>query len=737
MQKPPTRPNTSRPGYHEISRPVEIVGVAPDHFTPPQRAGNNLQAGPFGPNVSNYNQNRGTVINTTRALEQEYQVRLNQLAHTTESELSATRHEGPTDPLPPLQSTARELGVVSKLIERKTAQQHANTAAANSFYGGDPFNRHINEFMVRATKIEKWPGPNGIAMQMLNQSLRAAIEARLLAQSLQLLHQRAANLQQTYSVLQAAEQARVRAETEALAHAQELSRLAALAEAERAAAEQARIAAEAAAQYFAAEQARLEAEAELQRQNQQERIEKELRVERKAQEQKQQQALLNIQAEAQRQAEQAHEAKERKEVNAKKQAEGLARLNAMVAMFDSWEAAKTSRSFPVSGSAVTAGPVFTVAKGRLATNAATSLAIKTSLRTGTTAVMTAAATSASAVLIGFAALLFPSPLGDGESRQLNVPLRDLIPDDIHTWSLTFDEYEPDNLHAFSIPLSELTTVEIDGLLASAQANAEVELPVAIGSKTVGNTTEFFVAATNGTSVPGKVPVRLATYDPNLNVYTVDNPDAPSIGMTWTPIVNSANASTYFPASAPNTAVYDGTTLTALEGRTDSFPELDLYSFGGFITVFPADSGIPPIFTMFRDRRGEPGVANGYGEPLSGIWLGPASQGDGAVIPNQIADKLRGQNFPNFRAFREALWKAVASDPDVATQFRAHNIKAMINGKAPSAREDDHLGDKVKFELHHIKLISEGGAVYDIDNIRVVTPKRHAELHKKVKINEPR
>ncbi|WP_390900307.1 HNH endonuclease signature motif containing protein [Serratia ficaria] len=34
----------------------------------------------------------------------------------------------------------------------------------------------------------------------------------------------------------------------------------------------------------------------------------------------------------------------------------------------------------------------------------------------------------------------------------------------------------------------------------------------------------------------------------------------------------------------------------------------------------------------------------------------------------------------------------------------------------------------KYEIHHVNPISEGGAVYDIDNLRVLTPKRLVEIH---------
>lgn len=296
-------------------------------------------------------------------------------------------------------------------------------------------------------------------------------------------------------------------------------------------------------------------------------------------------------------------------------------------------------------------------------------------------------------------------------------------------SVPLSDLAPDNLHVLSVPLSDLTPDGIEDLYAIAEANGEVRLPVAIGSRTVRNTTEFFVAATNGTTVPGNVPVRLATFDPSLNVYRSYNPNDPSIGMTWTPIVKPNNASTSLPARELNIVVYNGTTVTALKGRIDTFPGLDLYSFGGFINVFPAESGIPPIYTMFRDRRDDPGIVSGYGKPVSGVWLGIASIDDGVVVPNQIADKLRGREFSNFKAFREALWRAVVDDPELAKQFTANNVEEMKNGRAPFTRKSDRLGGQVKFELHHVKHVSNDGEIFDIDNIRIVTPKRHSEIHK--------
>ena len=536
----PPRPNPSRPGYLEIDTYIDIRGIAPDHAILPPRGPSHLKAGPFGyARAESFIQNRAAIVRRINELEQEYQTRSSQLSQSIEADLATVRSEGPNDPVAPLQSIIRELQVLNKLYQRKTAELHHKTTTANAFYGGDPFNWNIHDYMLKATKMEQWPGPNGIAMQALNQSLNAANDARLLSLTLHSLGQRNLHLTQTLNALQAAEttrlaaeqeaqrvaaeQARLRAEANALAHAQEQARLAAMAEAERLAFEKARIAAEVTAQYFAAEQARLEAEAEAQRQADQ------------------------LFLENQRQAEEK-------------------------ALRDAVEAPKTTkdiRPFPASGAEAANGPVFTAAAGTVVTSTATNLSIQTSLRAAVLAVLEAAASSAGAVIGGFAALLWPSPLGNSDR------------------------------YALSVPLTDLTSLDPHGLHRIAEANGEIALPVAIGSRTVGNTTEFFVAATNGTTVPTKVPVRLAAFDPGLNAYTSYNPDVPSIGMTWTPIVKPNDASTTLPAGERKIAVYDGASATALEGRVDAFPALDLHSFGGFIYVFPADSGIPPLYIVFN------------------------------------------------------------------------------------------------------------------------------------------
>ncbi|ELY1860930.1 HNH endonuclease [Serratia marcescens] len=102
---------------------------------------------------------------------------------------------------------------------------------------------------------------------------------------------------------------------------------------------------------------------------------------------------------------------------------------------------------------------------------------------------------------------------------------------------------------------------------------------------------------------------------------------------------------------------------------------------------------------------------------------------GSPVPSQIADKLRGREFASFDAFRKAFWTEVGKDPELSKQFIPANKKRMSQGLAPRARNKDTVGGRRSFELHHDKLISQDGGVYDMDNLRVLTPKHHIDTHR--------
>ncbi len=145
-----------------------------------------------------------------------------------------------------------------------------------------------------------------------------------------------------------------------------------------------------------------------------------------------------------------------------------------------------------------------------------------------------------------------------------------------------------------------------------------------------------------------------------------------------------------------------------------------------IIWFPA-TDIPAIYVVLSVRK-EPGVVTGIGEDITGTWLADAGKDIGVPIPTRIASKLRGREFSSFDKFREAFWEEVAWDPELSDQFSAANRRSMRGGYAPFVPRGEDVGGRRVNELHHVERVSDGGAVYDVDNLRVTTPKNHIRIH---------
>lgn len=159
-----------------------------------------------------------------------------------------------------------------------------------------------------------------------------------------------------------------------------------------------------------------------------------------------------------------------------------------------------------------------------------------------------------------------------------------------------------------------------------------------------------------------------------------------------------------------------------------YPEDELVEY---IVIFPADAGLPPLYLVFKKTaRDESGVVTGKGEDITGIWLANAGKDLGAPVPSQIADKLRGREFSNFDAFRKAFWTEVSTDVMLLGQLNNSNKERIKQGYAPRARKKDSVGGRKSFELHHNIEIQHGGAVMDVDNLRILTPNQHINIHKR-------
>lgn len=131
----------------------------------------------------------------------------------------------------------------------------------------------------------------------------------------------------------------------------------------------------------------------------------------------------------------------------------------------------------------------------------------------------------------------------------------------------------------------------------------------------------------------------------------------------------------------------------------------------------------------ENKRNQPGKVTGKGQKVGDKWLEDAGKGNGVPIPDRIADKLRGQKFNNIDEFRRKLWEEVSKDPELLKQFKKQNQGNLKAAKAPAPPKGERVGGRIKYEIHHETRIVDGGEVYDIDNMRIVTPKRHIDIHR--------
>jgi len=658
---------------------IHTTGQAPEWMTPITASSRPRGSGMFGNGTNRQLQQVETSARTqevTQKVQKEFTTKSQSLPTNLEAEIAS--HRSPTPALSAVQAWQREVDIREAMRARKTAELQQKTIVANAFFGSDPRDKSFADFVRKAATIDPliWPGAR--STQLWEQSFLAAHEAQLLRQSLTLLHEQSINVQHHLRAAQAQEQATRAVQAEAARVAAERARIATeqqrqreIAEAARLeqeqtrARDQAKVAALAEAVRVAADQAQIEEMAKRQRDSEIERARAE-------------------QDEQQRRAEKTAKGKRQRQVRLKAQ----------------WQAQTEARwhnpVFANVGSTAAYGPAFAGTIGNIANNPASAQALSASLRTAVSIALASLSTAA----VGFAALLVPSELGNGDLFSASVPLSELAPD------LNTDLYE------------------------LAATGGDVDVPVRLGTRTVGKRIDIVVARTDGVAVPSKVTVRLARFDVQKNLYVSSAGGNEGPIVTWTPLVEPQNPSTDLPLPDIEIPIYEGADARPGRGRTDPFPELDLYGFGGTITIFPIESGIPPIFTIFRDRRQDPGVASGKGQPVSGNWLGAASTPQGAPIPTQIADRLRGRKFANFRAFRRAFWKAMSNDPALFEQFSKLNKIDLRDGLPPGALPSEQVGMRKKLEIHHINPINEGGAVYDIGNLTVLTPKQHIGLHSK-------
>ncbi|WP_241774680.1 S-type pyocin domain-containing protein [Pseudomonas protegens] len=327
------------------------------------------------------------------------------------------------------------------------------------------------------------------------------------------------------------------------------------------------------------------------------------------------------------------------------------------------EAARVSNTFHMQGSVAVAQPLFTAVRGTLAIEggaAALATAIRSAIA-GLAGLVAGAASSAAVGVIAF--LAFPRELGNGE-----LPER----------------------YSFSTPLSDLApNLSSQALQTAAAVDGTVDLPVRISSKTAEDgRSKVFVVKTDGVTVPSKVRVVTASYNAGQNVYTATTTDVPSRTLTWTPVVSPGNSSTSLPAETAPPTVYNGATITPVEGRIDTFPEVTDASFDDYILILPVGTGFVPLYLMFHSPYGETNAKGQYsgrdyntnkaGGPVLDLDWRTATIDQAGV--NQV--KLHTSRFgesPDNKVMidrLERILKGVLQVTDIDKRFYTHEIREL-------------------------------------------------------------
>jgi hypothetical protein len=699
--------NMQKPPPWELTEAVHTTAIAPAGIPIiPATIRNIPNSGAFD-SVSATRANIAEFNERTAQITHEFKTRAEQIPHSIEQELAATRLEGTTQPLPPAQAIMRELQVRHTLIARKTAEYHQKTAVANQFFGDTPLNKNFHDYYVKVSHRRR-SYVLGIADAWVV-SYRAAHEANLLLQTIQLLNQQQIDVHKWLATVQAQAQAaadaqRVAAERARIAQEQqrqrelaeaarlEQARLAALAQTQRLAEERARIEAE--SRREAAEKARLSDQHHQQalveatrRKNEEEmiRTSEQAQLVELANKQKlaalmagYSETLTRLIAEARAQSQErtriaatnsvVGDTDSKAEATTQKLATEQAPLQTKpeqpIEKVQQQErgATKVQHVYPALGVLATNSTVVSFASKATRLSPATSSAILTSLRTGLLTVQAAATALISGpVLVGFAALLMPSRLGNGERFSM------------------------------SVPLAELSSEPAQTLREIADRQGTLELPVGLGVRSLGAGAEIFVATSDDFHIRSSVLVLNAAYDLLNDVYEVALPDSPTDFLTWTPAISPDGSSTESPMVDTEAPAYPGAPIVPIEGRLDLNPIL-VEGWERFIIVFPDDSGIAPLYVVFSSPYGgvEDGEHSGrdFNPEETGLPVTSSDWTPSIIEKNGInIVKLHTSKFPDSDANKimidrlERIFRGELEVTDTDKRFYTHEIREFERLKA--------------------------------------------------------
>ena len=134
--------------------------------------------------------------------------------------------------------------------------------------------------------------------------------------------------------------------------------------------------------------------------------------------------------------------------------------------------------------------------------------------------------------------------------------------------------------------------------------------------------------------------------------------------------------------------------------------------------------------VIKGSRQIPGTAHVSAPLVDAQVMLRGTHGNAGNIPLDVAKMMEGKSFNSFDQFRGELWKSM-SKSKYAGEFGLSDLARMSKGNAPIAMVEQSIGKRVTYELHHKTPIAQGGAVYDLSNLQIVTPRFHKEALEKV------
>ncbi|MHC8339548.1 S-type pyocin domain-containing protein [Pseudomonas sp. HLT2-19-2] len=171
------------------------------------------------------------------------------------------------------------------------------------------------------------------------------------------------------------------------------------------------------------------------------------------------------------------------------------------------------------------------------------------------------------------------------------------------------------VYGLSIPLVELLPIEGQDWQRLAMTRAEVDIPfrASSGSCSVPSGTlkrglreitmllQVALTPTNGNVLPSNVRVRAAVWDEHLHAFRFTADGVAPVTINWIAPDTLEN----IPDLAPAPEYRLGFLRSLPTPLFEPFSDIEATRFDDYVVVFPTDSGLDPLYVIFRDRREYP------------------------------------------------------------------------------------------------------------------------------------